>query len=280
MSDKTIKHFVFSRFFPRQDPKYPYDVLDVDFLSKQLIIANNMLRSLENQTNKNFDLVFIANPMFFDNPKYEFIFSTLQASTALPLTFTTRENIPRLVKEAYKKYDFVIQSRMDFDDFIYKDAVEDTQCKIEECKNILVYGYCNGYTYVYNELYLDYRPCNGIGHYAILQSMILNSSFAKKIPFISSYSFDHAKIKNKLKDFFEKNNIAFSENMFQQNMSANAYIYFRHEFSHYNLINRSKMKTPPEQQKISERKKLTTEDITKKQLEDEFGFFYDLNSIK
>ena len=42
MSDKTIKHFIFSRFFPKQDPKYPYDVLDVNFLSTQVVLAKNI----------------------------------------------------------------------------------------------------------------------------------------------------------------------------------------------------------------------------------------------
>ena len=86
-SDKKIKHFVVSRFFPFQRKEFPHNILDVDFLSKQLPLAKNMLRSLENQTNKKFELVFIANPKFFDDPKYEFIFSTLRDSTTLPLKF-------------------------------------------------------------------------------------------------------------------------------------------------------------------------------------------------
>ena len=280
MEDKKIKHFIFTRFFCVQRNSYPYNVLDVNFLKGQLPLAKNMLSSLENQTNKNFELVFLMNPKFPDDPKYEFIFTTLQNSTTLPLKFIKDNEMSNLVKAALNDYDFVIQSRMDFDDFIFKGAVADTQSKINECENILSYGYCKGYTYVYKELYPDYRPCNGIGHYAILQSIILNSSFAKRISFINPYNFDHAKVKPRLKEFLEKNNVEFQEHMFQQNMSVNAYIYFRHEFSRYNLVNHSKMKIPPEQQKLSERKKLTTEDITKKQLEEEFGFFHELNSIK
>lgn len=277
---KTIKHFVFSRFFNFEDPKYPHDIYDVVFLTKQLLLAQNMLKSLENQTNKNFDLVFIVNPKFFDNPKYEFIFQALQYATTLPLKFIKVNELPSLVKDAYEKYDFVIQSRMDFDDFIFKDAIADTQNKVNECENMLIYGYCRGYTFIYNELYPDYRLCDGIGHYAILQSLILNSSFAKRIPFINPFSFDHAKIKRMAKTFFEKHGIEFSESMFQQNTSANAYIYFRHEFSHYNLVNHSKMKTPPDQPKIADRKKMTTKDITKKQLAEQFGFHLKLNSIE
>lgn len=157
-SDKKIKHFVIMRFFSFDDPKYPHDIYDPDFLEKQLVLAkNNALPSLENQTNKNFDLVFIVNAKFFDNPKYEFVFSTLKESTTLSLTFIKNSEQARLVKQAFNDFDFVIQSRMDFDDFIFKDAIADTQSKVDECENILSYGYCKGYIYICNELYYQYN---------------------------------------------------------------------------------------------------------------------------
>lgn len=278
MSTKTVKHFIFTRFFPKQDPNYPYDVLDVNFLSTQLALAqNNELKSLENQTNKNFELVFLANPKYFDDPKYKFVFSTLQDYTTLPITFTTMADMPNLVKDAYEKYDFVIQSRMDFDDFIYKDAIADTQSKVNECDSILAYGYCRGYEYICAELYGFFHPYKKIGWHSVLGSLILKSSFAKKIPFIGIYGFasNHGAIKLTVKEFLEKNGIEFSESMFQQNTSTKALIYFRGEYSHYILTKYSKPPTKP-----LNKKPLTTEDITKKQLEEEFGFRLKLNSIK
>ncbi|MBR4903244.1 MAG: hypothetical protein IKZ53_01075 [Selenomonadaceae bacterium] len=273
MSDKTIKHFIISRFFNFQRKGYPHNVLDVDFLSKQLPLAKNMLKSLENQTNKNFELVFFVNDKFVDDTKYEFIFSTLRDSTTLPLKFVKWADILRLVKEAYDNYDFVIQSRIDFDDFIFKDAIADTQSKVDDCENILSYGYCDGYEYICGELYIYDIKWGGIGHHSILQSLIIKSSFGKNLPFVYPYNFDHTKAKLNLKEFLEKNSMKFSDNMFQQNLSSKAYIYFRHEFSQQLLVTNSTLKLP-------NKKKLTTADITKKQLEEEFGFFYDLNSIK
>lgn len=275
MSDKTIKHFIFSRFFPYQRKIFPHNVLDVDFLSKQLPLAKNMLRSLENQTNKDFELVFILNDRFFDETKYEFIFSTLQDSTILPLKFIRRNEESSLIKEALNKYDFVIYTRMDFDDFVFKDAVANTQSKVNECDNILLYGYCKGYTYLLGELYRYTALFHGIGHASPFQSFILESSFGKKLPFIDIYN-SHHKFKPILKDFLEKNDVEFSENMFQQNTSNNACIYFRHEFAQQLLVTNSTLELP------SGKKPLTTEEtgITKQQIEDEFGFFYDLNSIK
>lgn len=275
MAGKRIKHFIFSRFFPYQRKTFPYDVLDVDFLSKQLPLAKNMLRSLENQTNKNFELVFVANPKYFGNPEYELIFSTLQDFTTIPLRFIKKDEECHLVKYSFSEYDFVVTTRLDFDDFVYKDAVADTQSKIEECHKILLYGYCRGYVYVYNDLYCSFTPCRGIGHNSMFQSYIFESSCAKDWSFIDIYD-QHAKLKPILKEKLEKNGVSFSEDMFQQNISTNAWIYFRHEFSQQQLCAH-----PGEAFKIPKSTPLTTKDVTKKQLEEEFGFTgYELNSIK
>lgn len=272
-SHKKIKHFVVSRFFPFQRKEFPHNILDVDFLSKQLPLAKNMLRSLENQTNKKFELVFIANPKFFDDPKYEFIFSTLRDSTTLPLKFIKWSEVTSLFQGAYDKYDFVIQTRIDFDDFTCKDAVADTQSKVSECTDIISYGYCNGYQYIYGELIPFFHGYNDGGHQSTFPSLIVNSSFGKKIPSIFIYNFNHTKVKIQLKDFLEKNGVEFKEDMFQQNFSMKAFIYFRHEFAQELLVTNSTLKLP-------NKGKLTTADITKKQLEDQFGFTLELNSIK
>ena len=84
--------------------------------------------------------------------------------------------------------------------------------------------------------------------------------------------------KKNIKKFLERNGIEFSESMFQQNITTDAFIYFRHELSHFNL---TFGKGSSIESRFSKRQKVTAEDgITKKQLEEEFGFFYDLNSIK
>lgn len=271
-SPNKIKHFIFSRFFPYQDPNYPHDVCDVDFLKEQVLLVPNILRSLENQTCKNFELVFLANDNYFSDPKYEFIFTALK-DTTLPVKVIKKVDMVPLLKDAYDNYDFVIQSRLDFDDFMCKDAVADTQSKVNECDSVLAYGYCKGYEYIYDELYFFYNLIGDVGHHSLLQSLILKSSFAKKIPPIM-IGLNHSKIKILLKEFLEKNGIEFTEKMFQQNTSKNAFIYFRHECSYkLNLKKLSQLKVP------NPNSRLTTSYITKEQLKNEFGFFHELKSI-
>ena len=289
---KTIKHFIFVRFFTFEDPKYPHDIYDPNFLFKQLALANNILSSLENQTNKNFDLVFMVNSNFFENPKYEFIFSTLRNGTTLPIKFVKipqeiksseggsfllydKSEIPSLIKVALNEYDFVIQTRMDFDDFIFKDAVADTQSKVNECNRVLLYGYCKGYLYALGELRTHINLWSERGHNSPFQSVILDSSAAGEMPLININKFYHDIFKKMLKEFLEKNGIEFSENMFQQNTSTRAYIYYRHELSHWISCHN---KWPL---MVEDKDKLTTINVTKKYLEEEFGFTgYELNSIE
>lgn len=277
MLSETLKHFIFVRFFPFQDPKFPHNVLDLNFLSTQLPLVQNIFRSLENQTNKNFDLLFIMHQKFFDDSKYEIIFSDLKDSTILPLKFIKSGDISGLVKAALDEYDFVIQSRMNFDDFIYKDAVEDTQSKVNECEKILGYGYCRGYGYAAGVLRFYCQLWNKGGHPMILQSLILKSSFAKNTS-LFTLGTDHVNFKKNIKNFLERNGVEFSENMFQQNTTTHAFIYFRHELSHFHLVF-SKKKSM--ESVFSDRQEVTPEDeITKKQPEEEFGFFHELKSIK
>lgn len=274
-AEKRIKHFIEIRFFPSQDANYLYNVLSVKFLKPQIALANNLLKSFENQTNKNFELVFLTNPAFFDNPKYEFVFSELKKATTLPLTFVKAGTMKTLLRPAFDEYEFVIQSRMDFDDFIYKDAIDDTQSKINECNGVLFYGYCKGYMYYNGELCHYGNLFNGNGHPSVLQSLIMKSSFAKKLPTFTPYSGGHIRFKVDMKKFLEKCGVKFSEDMFQQNTTTDAFIYYRHNFSHNTLIRNLNFK------KVMARYNLTpVEDVTKEQLEEQFAFYHKLNSIE
>ena len=276
VSPDRIKHFIFIRFFEKVTPGYPYDVLSVDFLQNAVRLAQNPLGSLENQTNKNFEIVFFVNEKFFKEEKYAFIIPTLKNLTTIPTMFTEGKKSRSLVKKALNEYDFVIQSRLDYDDFVYKDAVADTQSKVNECKDLLMYGYCKGYSYLNGEILPNYYVWNGTGHHSILQSLILKSSFARDLPFILGPWAGHYKIKISMAALLKKFGIEFREDMFQQNLSTNAFIYFQHELATFRSIS----KKLPTAVSMSVGHELTSKDITKKQLAEEFAFHLDLNSIE
>lgn len=281
MADKTVKHFVIVRFFERKVAGYVHDIFDVNFVSRIVLLAkSNLLSSLENQTNKNFEVIFLVNDIYLSDEKYGFIFTELQDGITVPLKFMKSVELRQRIIEAYDDYDFVIQSRMDYDDFVYKDAVADTQSKINECERVLFYGYNKGYVYFNEELYsfYDLYKNKGMGHSAVFQSLMLKSEFAKKLPYKNVYNLSHSKAKLSLKDFLEKNSVEFAENMFQQNTTANALIFFRHNITETNKGKPFTETEPPP--RVNEKKKLVSETVTKKEIEEEFGFHYELKSIK
>ena len=282
MSDKTIKHFVFSRFFPSQSQDYIYNVLAPKFLKTQLPLAKNMFKSLENQTNKNFELVFLMHPKLFDNPKkYEFVFSTLKNSTTLPLKFIKPTDIPALMKDAFNNYDFVIQTGTDMDDFVFKNAVADIQSKVNECDSILAYGYCKGYTYFSGVFYPAFCDFKGGGVIGDFQSMIFKSSIGKNLNKVYFVNHGHHKWLAVLRNLLEENGIEFQERMFQRDTSTEAYIYFRHKSAQEYLKKVNPFSSEePLTNPVSSREPLTNFSFTKKQLEEEFGFFYEVNSIE
>ena len=277
MAVPTIKHYIVFRFFPKQDLRYLYNVLHKGFLQKQAdLAANNALKSLANQTNKNFEIIFLMHPKTFDDESYEFIFKSLTEASPVPVHFPRNYNA--FIEDAYAKYDFVIQSRMDFDDFLHKDAVADTQNQVGNCENILLYGYCKGYLYFNADGMLRHMsyPSRGIGHLGILQSFIWKSSFARQLPTLGPYfTAAHHRMKIKLKEFLDKNGVEFSESMFKQNTDMKAFIYFRHEFSHFITVHNGDPDTW-----VEDEGEVTADEITRKQLEDDYGFTYESKSIE
>ncbi len=287
MANNTIKHFIFVRFFSFYDAKYPHDIFDENFLLKQLPLAKNVLNSLENQTNKDFELIFVLHPRFFDDVNYYFISFALEEYTTLPIKFMRNDGgsylfspnlnpeVATLLEDAINNYDYVITTRIDYDDFIYKDAVADTQSKVKECDSVLGYGYCLGYEYSLGDLYYRLGSWGGNGHMSPFQSLILKSSFAKELPLFSVENFNHHVMKLDMKNFLENIGVEFSDSMFQQNTTTLTFIYFRHALAHAILVNNRDIV-----HMYQGRRKLTTKDITKKQLEEEFGFHQELNLIK
>ncbi len=290
--EKTIKHLILVRFFSFYDPAYPQDIFDADFLAENLTLArNNGLRSLANRTNKNFEILFILNARFAEDKKYEFIAATLKdicAELSLECRFMympkdvtdwrlkyKASELPSIIAQEMDNYDYVIQSRFDFDDFLYKDAIADMHSKVADCPGVMGYGYCRGYRYVQGELY-PFFHFKGVGYHSILGSIIFKSSVAKNLPFLCIYTFPHDKAKLGIKRFVERNGLTFSEDMFQQNIADNAFVYYRHEFSHFILTKNAGDQTV----KIKNQTPLTSDDITREQLEEIFGFRCELNSIK
>ena len=216
-------------------------LFDEKLLNNGINVFNNYtLKSLENQSNKNFEIIIIIhNEINLNNSSIK---KLLKIKTNLNLKVLKLKEIKSYININSKNFDFLITTRIDHDDLIYKDAVEEIQNKCN--KNIPLYynGYDKLITMIGNDIencYKFYPNYYGLGSIGIFQSLIVNKNKINK-----SYNiFDlgiHSKLKIKFIDIYKKNNLEYKEIYFNINHIEDSSIYIKHKFNHSELSNKSK----------------------------------------
>ena len=139
-----------------------------------------------------------------------------------------------------KNFDYLITTRIDHDDLIYKDAVEKIQSKCNENIPLYYNGYDKLLTMVGNDIkncYKYYPDYNVWGTIAIFQSLIIN-----KIKINKSYNIydlgNHTKSKIIFINLYKENNLEYKEIYFNINHMEDRCIYIKHNFKHSILSNK------------------------------------------
>ena len=227
-----IKHAVAIRFYPFVFGVYNNDITDYDFLKKEFdLLRTNVIKSLEEQNNKNFEVIIIYNGSL-DLSKYDFL-NKDNLSDKLDITFIGVNDISlseyhNYISKFYNDYEWIIETRIDHDDFVFKYAVDDIQNKIKASEiDLMVYGYCNGYTYINGEIYDFFTDCHGIGVWSVFASLAYRTNIVKFLPTISIYN-DHGKFKTTIIDKIKNNDNDINVS-FIQNKDKKAFIWYRHD---------------------------------------------------
>lgn len=231
-----IKHFIITRYFTVDDV-YGEEMYTYDFLYSWFdLFKNNLISSLNNINNRNFELIIMIHNKV--NKKNVSFFNKLKVD--YKITILHFNEIQKYLDSFYNKYDYIIESRMDFDDFVFNDVITDIQSKVNENITIKLYGYCSGYTYYkLNEKYYDFfHTVKNIGHWGICSSIIYNTKFVKNTKHFNIYSFNHGRSKINLQTWCKDNNIQWNDNMFEQNKDIKAFIYYRPLNSYSELLNK------------------------------------------
>lgn len=133
-----------------------------------------------------------------------------------------------------KDFDYVCESRMDFDDFVFSGVLKDIQSHVDVNIPVKMYGYTNGYTYntFTNTLYLfdwTFNRKDITGHWSVCYTIILSKTFALDHKDLTIYSIgDHGKTKINLAEYCKNHEIDFKESMFEYNNEIDAFVYYRH----------------------------------------------------
>jgi hypothetical protein len=207
-----IKHYIITRFNNAYACK---DMPKEDFLSeyhlrkKLEMFKNFTLKSLKSQTNQNFtDLLLVHD----DIPQviYDELTSLIKDYSNIKLlknkeidvrlnewagllSATTSKYIRKTLD--IKQYDFLITSRFDYDDMLYKHAIKDIHNSVKENTLIKYFGFKNGCTLDYNTgaIYEFDKPSND-GMISIGFSLIVNLNIYGVLPF-NIYAGHHSKMR-------------------------------------------------------------------------------------
>ena len=195
-----IKHFIITRFMCENFDRPNDFIFDDHFLQESfLIMKNHLLKSLSIQSNKNFEFIIMIHNEI-DIEKVRFLYE-LKDCYDFKIVILRKNELHDYINQFKEDYDYIITSRIDYDDHIYKTVVDDTQKRIDENYEVILYGLKNGVTVIDGEeearfISLNYK---GKGFFSVFETVIINTKKNKKV--FSVYDLgDHTRIYKTLKE--------------------------------------------------------------------------------
>ena len=131
-----IKFTSFQHFFKK--------LYEEDYILNGIrVMKTYLFPSLENQSCKEFKWVL----MLGDEANITYIKSLLDVKNSFESIVIYKKDIKYFIRNITKGYDILITTRIDYDDRIYYDAVNDVRKAINIYKPMIVYGYDSGLNY-------------------------------------------------------------------------------------------------------------------------------------
>ena len=165
----VMTKFLIDYFFKNDFPKRMYTKEYV--LNGIRVMKNYLFPSLENQSCKKFKWIL----MLGDKANITYIKTLLNFNNSFEMDIVYNNSIKSFVQNISKGYDVLITSRIDYDDRIYYDAVNDVRKVINNKKPMFIFGYNRGVLYYENDKkYYDFDyNFNNEGALGIFLSLIV-----------------------------------------------------------------------------------------------------------
>lgn len=171
-SGLKIIHFIMTRFLIEFYKAYgfPKKLYNEDYIPNGIrVMKKYLLNSLENQNCKNFTWILVIG----NNSNITYIKSLLNFNNTFEKDVIYEKDIKDYIKQKTRGFDVLITTRIDYDDAIYYDAINDARKQINIEKPVLLYGYNKGYFYFEsNGKYYDFNYKNKDGVWSIFISLI------------------------------------------------------------------------------------------------------------
>lgn len=231
-----IKHFVITRFLSTKHLGLGDKIFDEDIIQNGIDYVNNFfIPSMNNQTNKDFEIIFIINNEH--DIENSGIKKLRDINTDILCHILKDNEYFNFCKEQAKGYDWLILTRMDYDDLVKNTAAEEIQSMVKKNSNydLFCYGYNTGYTLnlknknLYNFEKSSYYKS---GYFSIFESLCMNLKTVKNP--INVYSCQHTHLK---KEVEKKGKAEYLRYMIPPDSTCtNNFVWVRHENTGTELI--------------------------------------------
>ena len=197
-SNIKIKHFIFTRFMIEfyNYNGFPKKIYQQDYINNGIMVMKKYLfPSLENQSCKDFVWVLLIG----NKANITYIKSILDFNNSFKYNIVYQKDLNNYVKKKSKDIDILISTRIDYDDEIYYNAVNDIRKIIDIDKPAFLHGYNRGvYFFESNEKYYEYYyNYDNKGVMSVFFSLIINLHKVNDSYTILDLG-DHRYIKDKL----------------------------------------------------------------------------------
>ena len=267
-----IKHFIIVRFLCSPNLGFGEKIFDKNFIEKNVNITfKYLIQSLNNQTNKNFEVIYLLNEKHDINFINKLFYKKIKQIDNFNINFIKRYELKNYISNNIKGYDICITTRIDCDDLINCNAVADVQnlCIKQNFYPVILCGYNYGYRmyddkriYDAKYIYQNYRGFISIFISAITYLDKNNNNF------INIYDLGpHHDCGNNLKELYNKLNISYKDCdiiHILDNKNDKSFVYNRYNSSSSSIIQNINEKTTEHSEYIH--------NINKQKFKDLFGF--------
>lgn len=196
-----MKHFIITRFF-----SYPFGRSKEEMLSflddKRLedgfeILKKHFIKTIENQINRNFEIIILI----YDNLPMSSVEFLNEIKCDNKITILHMKDLDEYVN-GVSDGDIVITTRLDYDDFIHKNCVDDVQKIAANTECMKLYGLNNGCSMADDEICYYHHPnyVNVCGFFSCFETLIVNTSVYKSP--ITIYTLgEHSHVFKEIKNF-------------------------------------------------------------------------------
>ena len=152
---------------------FPNKIYNDDYILNGIrVMKKYLFPALESQSCQNFIWIL----MIGNKANITYIESIMDFNNTFNYKIVFKKDIKKYVREKARGFDILITTRIDYDDAIYYDAVNDIRKIINLNKPIFLHGYNRGlYFFEFNGKYYDYyHNYNNDGVMSIFFSLIIN----------------------------------------------------------------------------------------------------------